>query len=195
MGSLLVYFTAVKLRSHIVSLVSSSVSVLVGLVRSFVFVGVMSAPRSVLIFPILLFLSQVTLCDGPLIRPKLGIREWKLHDAAVKTRLQPIHSALSADAITPSEAAAEFSYTLADFLGSVRVFKAGEGGSGGERGGDTDISDEAFLAAKREKKRLQRLVYGRTQLSSTRLLRKCPLSREPVKKRERERDTRTGEWL
>ena len=107
------------------SLVSFSISVLLGLVLSFVLVGVMSGPRCVLVFPILLFFSQVTLCDGRLILPQLGVREWKLHDAAVKSRLQPIHSALSADAITPSEAAGEFSSTLADFLGSVGVFKGG----------------------------------------------------------------------
>ena len=121
----------------------------------------MSFFGSALVLFFLLFVSQVTLCDGRLVLPNLGVREWKSHDVALKTRLQPIHSALSADAISPSEAASEFSASVADFLGSIGVFKGGGGGGGGERGGDTDISDEAFLAAKREKKRLQRLVFGR----------------------------------
>ena len=112
---------------------------------------VMGIPCGFLTFPVLMFLFQFALCDGRLVLPNLGVREWKSHDVALKTRLQPIHSALSADAISPSEAAGEFSASVADFLGSIGVFKGGGGGYGGERGGDTDISDEAFLAAKREK--------------------------------------------
>ena len=50
---------------------------------------------------------------------------------------------------------------MADFLGENDVFRGGEGeGRGGSR---VDISDEAFIQAKREKKRLQRLVFGRNR--------------------------------
>ena len=74
-----------------------------------------------------LFLAQVVPCSGRLILPQLEVNEWKLHDTALKTRLRPLHSALSAGAITPSEAVSEFSSTVADFLDSVDVFKGGEG--------------------------------------------------------------------
>ena len=57
----------------------------------------------------------------------MGVRAWKTYDATLKTRLDPIHSALSADAIAPSEAASEFSATVADFLASDGVFGRGEG--------------------------------------------------------------------
>ena len=110
------------------------------------------------ILPLLLsFVVFTGVCEGRLILPQLGAREWSLHDAAFKSRLAPLHSALSSDAITPSEAAGEFSAQFADFLGSIDVFKGGEGG-GGREGGGTDISDEAFVRAKLEKKRLKHLV-------------------------------------
>ena len=95
--------------------------------------------------------------------PSLSANEWKSHDSAFKSRLAPIHSALSSDLISPSEAARDFSSTLSDFLGEIDVFKGGEGGGGGRRGGNVDISDEAFLRAKLEKKRLRRLVFGGRQ--------------------------------
>ena len=101
--------------------------------------------------PFVLFLVFAGDCEGRLILPQLGAREWSLHDAAFKARLAPLHSALSADAITPSEAAQEFSSEFADFLGGIDVFKGGKGGGGGE-GRGTDISDEAYLHAKLEKK-------------------------------------------
>ena len=79
-----------------------------------------------------LLLAQVELCYGRLSLPQLGLREWKVHDSALKTRLGPIHAALSAGAISPSEAAEEFSSTVADFLGDSADFKGGEGrGEGG----------------------------------------------------------------
>ena len=122
--------------------------------------------HSRLIFPcLLLFLSllsaQLRSCSGRLLLPQLGVREWKLHDSNLKTRLRPLHSALSADAISPSEAASEFSATVADFLGGIDIFKGGEGRRGGGSGGNVDLSEEAFNQAKAEKKRLQRLVFGR----------------------------------
>ena len=55
-----------------------------------------------------------------------------MHDSALKTRLGPIHAALSAGAISTSEAAEEFSSTVADYLGGSDDFKGGEGrGVGG----------------------------------------------------------------
>ena len=100
-------------------------------------------------------------CDGRLILPHLGANEWKSHDSALKVRLSSLHSALSMDVLSPSEAARDFSSQLADFLGENDVFRGGEGeGRGGSR---VDISDEAFIQAKREKKRLQRLVFGRNR--------------------------------
>ena len=160
----------------------------------------MAALRFCFIIPLILFLSQVDSCDGRLILPQLGVREWKLHDAALKTRLDPIRSALSADAITPSEAASEFSATVADFLRSAGVFKGGEGRGGGESRGETDTSDEAFLAAKREKKRLQRLVFGRNQRVDQGLraqfyqaVKTMSFIRRVRERRERESDTRGQE--
>ena len=50
---------------------------------------------------------------------------------------------------------------MADFLGENDVFRGGEGR--GRGGGRVDISDEAFIQAKREKKRLQCLVFGRNR--------------------------------
>ena len=102
-------------------------------------------------------------CDGRLILPQLGVNEWKSFDTTLKAQLAPLHSALSHDVITPAEAARDFSSLLADFLGGEDVFSGGEGRD--RRGGrsSADISDEAFLHAKREKKRLQRLVFGRNR--------------------------------
>ena len=147
-----------------------------------------------------LFLAQVVPCSGRLILPQLGAREWKLHDSALKTRLGPLHSALSADAITPSEAAEEFSSTVADFLDGAGGFKGGEGRGGGERGGTPDLSEEAFNRAKREKRRLQRLVFGRNRRVNQDLraqfyqaVKTLSFLRKAREKRERERDTRGQE--
>ena len=118
-----------------------------------------------LLFPLfsLLFLAQVVPCNGRLVLPQLGVRDWKVHDTALKTRLGPLHSVLSADSISPSEAAREFSLTVADFLDGVDVFKGGEGRGGGGNNGTVDLSEEAFRRAKREKRRLYRLVFGRNR--------------------------------
>ena len=118
-----------------------------------------------LLFPLcsLFFLAQVVPCSGRLVLPQLGVHDWKLHDTALKTRLGPLHSALSADSITPSDAAREFSSTVADFLDGVEVFKGGEGRGGGGNAGTVYLSEEAFMRAKREKRRLYRLVFGRNR--------------------------------
>ena len=79
------------------------------------------------LLPLLLSLSLVEECDGRLVLPQLNAREWGLHNSALKARLDPLHSALSHDAISPSDAAREFSATVADFLGGIDVFKGGEG--------------------------------------------------------------------
>ena len=107
------------------------------------------------------FLSIVGDCDGRLLLPQLGAREWKTYDAALKVRLTPLHSALSSDIISPSEAARDFSSLLSGFLGENDVFKGDGGGGGRESREDLDISDEALSQAKAEKKRLRRLVFGR----------------------------------
>ena len=75
-------------------------------------------------------ITQVASCDGRLILPQLGARGWKLHDSSLKTRLGPLHAALSADAITPSEAAEEFSSSVSDFLNGVDGGGEGRGGWG-----------------------------------------------------------------
>ena len=67
-------------------------------------------------------------CDGRLVLPQLGVREWRSHDLALKSQLAPLHSCLASDVISPSEAARDFSTLLADFLGGIDVFKGGEGG-------------------------------------------------------------------
>ena len=86
------------------------------------------------------------------------------HDSALKARLGPLHSDLSSDVISPSEAARRFSSTVAGYLNDHDVFKSqGEAGGRGRGGGVPDISDEAFTRAKLEKKRLQRLVFGRNR--------------------------------
>ena len=110
---------------------------------------------------VLVFFLSVALCDGRLILPQLGVREWQSHDAAFKARLAPLHSALSSDSISPSEAARGFSTLLSDFLEGNDVFSQGEGRGGGGRRGNIDASDEAFIQAKAEKKRLRRLVFRR----------------------------------
>ena len=102
-------------------------------------------------------------CSGRFALPSLGVRDWAVHDSALKIRLGPLHSDLSSDAISPSEAARRFSTTLADFLGENDVFKKGEGGGTRRRNSNVDTSDEAFRMAKLEKKRLQRLVFGRNR--------------------------------
>ena len=94
--------------------------------------------HSQLIFPCpVLFISllsaQIRSCSGRIFLPQLGVRERKLHDLNLKTRL-------SADAIFPSEAASEFSATVADLFGGIDVFKRGGGGSGG----NIDLSGEAM---------------------------------------------------
>ena len=101
-------------------------------------------------------------CDGRYALPNLGVREWASHDSALKARLGPLHSDLGSDVISPSEAARRFSSTVAGYLNDHDEFKS-QGEGGGRRGssGVTDISDEAFYRAKLEKKRLQRLVFGR----------------------------------
>ena len=193
---LLSFVSAVHLRPHL--FVWYRLSVFVSRVW-LPFVLAMGSLCLALIVPLILLLSQVTLCDGRLIFPHLGVREWKTHDVALKSRLDPLHSALSADAISPSEAASEFSATVADFLASVGVFKGGEGRGGGERD-DTDTSDDAFLAAKREKKRLQRLVFGRNNRVDQGLraqfyqaVKTLSYIRRVRERRERERDTRGQE--
>ena len=110
------------------------------------------------LFSVFLVVVGAGTCDGRLLLPQLGVREWKSHDSALKTRLAPLHSSLAADLISPSEAARDFSSVLADFLGGIDVFKGGEGWEGRRRrSNDTDISDEAYDSAKREKRRLRRL--------------------------------------
>ena len=98
--------------------------------------------------PLLLVILWVGDCDGRLVLPQLGAREWKSHDSALKTRLAPLHSALSSDIITPSEAARDFSSLLSGFLSESDVFKGGEGWGGRRsQSNDTDISDEAYDSA------------------------------------------------
>ena len=147
-----------------------------------------------------LLLAQVDECSGRLVLPTLGVREWKLHNSALKTRLGPIHSALSADAISPSEAASEFSATVADFLGDIDIFKGGEGRGGRGSSGSDDLSDEAFARVKAEKKRLQRLVFGRGRRLDQGLraqfyqaVRALSFFKKAREKRERERDTKGQE--
>ena len=151
-------------------------------------------------FALALSLAFVGECDGRLVLPQLGVRDWKQHDSALKTRLGPLHSALSADAITPSEAAREFSSTVADFLGGIDVFKGGEGRGRRGGGGNIDITDEAFRQAKLEKKRLQRLVFGRNRRVDQGLraqfyqaLKTLSFIKNAREKRQRERDTRGQE--
>ena len=110
---------------------------------------IMFSPATV--FLMLFVFSQVEICSGRLVLPQLGVRDWKLHNSALKSRLAPLHSALSADAISPSEAASEFSASVADFLGGIDVFKGGEGRRGGRSGGNVDLSEEAFARAKAER--------------------------------------------
>ena len=70
-------------------------------------------------------------CDGRFALPTLGVREWALHNSALKVRLGPLHSDLASDAISPSEAAQRFSSTVVDFLSGHDDFKGrGEGGGG-----------------------------------------------------------------
>ena len=83
-----------------------------------------------------------------------------MFDTTLKAQLAPLHSALSHNVITPAEAARDFLSLLADFLGGEDVFSGGEGRDRRSGRSSADISDEAFLHAKREKKRLQRLVFG-----------------------------------
>ena len=150
--------------------------------------------------PLFLSFTLVEECDGRLVLPPLNAGEWALHDSALKTRLGPLHFALSNNVLTPSEAARDFSTLLADFLGGIDVFKGGEGsgGRGGNRG--VDISDEAFRLAKLEKKRLRRLVFGRGRRVDQGLraqfyqaVKAYSYIRNEREKRQRERDTRGQE--
>ena len=131
-----------------------------------------------------------------MVFPNLGANEWKLHDTALKARLSPLHFALSMDVISPSEAARDFSSLLADFLGENDVFRGGEGRGGGH----VDISDEAFTQAKREKKRLQRLVFGRNRhvgqdirAQFYQAVKLVSFIRKQREKRQREKETRGQE--
>ena len=137
--------------------------------------------------PLLLFLALfIGHCDGRLILPHLGVNEWKSFDTTLKAQLAPLHSALSRDVITPAEAARDFSSLLADFLGGEDVFSGGEGRERRDGRSSADISDEAFLHAKREKKQLQRLVFGRNRRVGQDL-------RRERDKRQREGETRGQE--
>ena len=154
------------------------------------------------LFPLIpiLVLGSVCQCDGRLVLPQLGTNEWKLHDTTLKARLAPLHSSLSSDVITPSQAAADFSTLLADFLGGIDAFVGGEGRGGRGSVGNLDISDEAYFRAKLEKKRLRRLVFGRGRRVDQGLraqfyqaVRAVSFIRNERERRQRERDKKGQE--
>ena len=114
---------------------------------------------------IIFFALCLTAVEG-FILPTLPNNVWTEINIRLKARLDPLHSSLSSDVISTSAAAERFSSLMNDFLSSEPVFNHKGDKSGGKkkRQQNIDISDEAFILAKTEKKRLRRLVVGKRQV-------------------------------
>ena len=123
---------------------------------------------SMCLLMLIVVFASLSLVEGKISLPNLLDNVWSAHNGKVKTLVNPINFALSHDLISPSTAAQRFSKTLYDYLSSEPDFASGvRGGGGGRRSRDrVDISDEALHRAKEEKKRLQRLISGRRDVSA-----------------------------
>ena len=78
--------------------------------------------RYVLYSSLLLLCLTIQVKGLRFIVPRLNATDWQCHNTAIKERLEPLHSALGVDIVTPSAAANEFTDILTEYFSEQEDF-------------------------------------------------------------------------